>query len=103
MTSDPRAKQTFVSVFFAGLFLVAVATASTPSPSAPASEGQAERRVNPAAEAKHGIREGDVLTGVDDIDVETPEKGLEAFKRLRNSPDSKSEVIRSGQRKVLTP
>lgn len=52
--------------------------------------------------AKLGVRQGDILTTVNDIVLDNAGKGLEAFQRLRNSPKIDLEVIRSGQRKALT-
>jgi general secretion pathway protein C len=52
--------------------------------------------------SKLGVRQGDILTAVNDIVLDNAGKGLEAFQRLRNSPKIDLEVIRAGQRKALT-
>lgn len=49
-----------------------------------------------------GIRQGDILTGVNDIVLDNAGKGLEAFQRLRNSPKVTLEVIRGGQKQTLS-
>jgi general secretion pathway protein C len=52
--------------------------------------------------SKLGVRQGDILTAVNDIVLDNAGKGLEAFQRLRNSPKIDLEVIRSGQRKAIS-
>lgn len=47
--------------------------------------------------ASLGIRQGDVLTGVNDIDLDNHGKGFEAFTRLKNSPKVSLRVIRGGR------
>lgn len=47
--------------------------------------------------ASLGIRQGDVLTGVNDMLLDNPGKGLEAFNKLRNSPKVSLKVMRGGQ------
>lgn len=47
--------------------------------------------------AQLGIRQGDILTGVNDIVLDNAGKGLEAFQRLRNAPTVDLKVIRGGQ------
>ncbi len=48
-----------------------------------------------------GVRQGDVLNGVNDIKLDNAGKGLEAFQRLRNSPKITLEITRGGQQKTL--
>jgi len=48
-----------------------------------------------------GIRQGDVLTGVNDIVLDNAGKGLEAFQRLRNSQKIQLKFIRGGQEQTL--
>jgi len=52
--------------------------------------------------AQLGLRQGDILVGVNDITLDNPGKGLEAFQRLRNSPRVSLEVMRGGQRTTLS-
>lgn len=47
--------------------------------------------------ASLGIRQGDVLSGVNDMPLDNPGKGLEAFNKLRSSPRVSLKVIRGGQ------
>lgn len=47
--------------------------------------------------AQLGIRQGDILTGVNDIVLDNAGKGLEAFQRLRGAPTVDLRVIRGGQ------
>lgn len=47
--------------------------------------------------ASLGIRQGDILTGVNDILLDNPGKGLEAFNKLRSLPKVSLKVIRGGQ------
>jgi len=49
-----------------------------------------------------GIRQGDILTNVNDIVLDNPGKGLEAFQRLRSSPEVVLGVIRGGEKTALT-
>lgn len=49
-----------------------------------------------------GIRQGDVLTGVNDIVLDNAGKGLEAFNRLRSANQITLRVIRGGQEQVLS-
>lgn len=51
--------------------------------------------------AQLGIRQGDLLTGVNDIVLDNAGKGLEAFQRLRSSPKITLKVVRDGQEKTL--
>jgi len=46
--------------------------------------------------AQLGIRQGDILTGVNDIVLDNAGKGLEAFQRLRSAPSVDLRVIRGG-------
>ena len=46
---------------------------------------------------KLGVRQGDVLTAVNDIVLDNAGKGLEAFQKLRNSPRVSLQVLRGGQ------
>jgi type II secretion system protein C len=48
-----------------------------------------------------GIKQGDVLTGVNDIVLDNAGKGLEAFQRLRTAPKITLQVIRGGQSQTL--
>lgn len=48
-----------------------------------------------------GIRQGDILNGVNDIKLDNPGKGLQAFQQLRNSSQVALEVTRGGQSKTL--
>ncbi len=48
-----------------------------------------------------GIRQGDVLTGVNDIVLDNAGKGLEAFQRLRASQKIQLKFIRGGQEQTL--
>lgn len=48
-----------------------------------------------------GIRQGDILTGVNEIVLDNAGKGLEAFQKLRNSNKISLEVIRSGQKVTM--
>ena len=49
-----------------------------------------------------GIRQGDILTGVNDIVLDNAGKGLEAFQRLRNSPKITLDVIRGGSKQTMS-
>jgi general secretion pathway protein C len=49
-----------------------------------------------------GVKQGDVLTGVNDILLDNPGKGLEAFQRLRNATEVKLDVIRNGSKKTMS-
>lgn len=49
-----------------------------------------------------GVRQGDVLTAVNEIQLDNAGKGLEAFQRLRNASKITLEVTRGGQQKTLT-
>lgn len=49
-----------------------------------------------------GIRQGDVLTGVNDIVLDNAGKGLEAFNRLRSASQITLRVIRGGQEQVIS-
>lgn len=49
-----------------------------------------------------GIRQGDVLSGVNDIILDNPGKGLEAFTKLKNSPRVSLKIIRGGQEMELS-
>lgn len=49
-----------------------------------------------------GVKQGDVLTGVNDIVLDNPGKGLEAFQRLRNATEVKLDVIRNGSKKTMS-
>lgn len=51
--------------------------------------------------AQLGIRQGDILTGVNDIVLDNAGKGVEAFQRLRNAPTVDLKVIRGGQETSL--
>lgn len=44
-----------------------------------------------------GITQGDILTGVNDIQLDNMGRGLEAFNRLRNSNQINLKIIRNGQ------
>ncbi|MCB0417214.1 MAG: hypothetical protein H6617_02350 [Bdellovibrionaceae bacterium] len=48
-----------------------------------------------------GIRQGDILNGVNDIKLDNPGKGLQAFQQLRNSSQVALEITRGGQSKTL--
>ncbi|MBI1861019.1 MAG: PDZ domain-containing protein [Deltaproteobacteria bacterium] len=52
--------------------------------------------------ASLGVRQGDVLSGVNDILLDNPGKGLEAFTKLKNSPRVSLKVIRGGQEMEIT-
>lgn len=52
--------------------------------------------------AKLGIRQGDVLTAVNDIVLDNMGKGLEAFQKLRNSPTVSLQMLRGGQQTNMT-
>ncbi len=52
--------------------------------------------------AQLGIHQGDILTNVNDIVLDNAGKGLEAFQRLRNSPDVVLGIIRGGEKTNLT-
>lgn len=49
-----------------------------------------------------GVKQGDVLTGVNDIVLDNPGKGLEAFQRLRDAKEVKLDVIRNGSKKTMS-
>jgi general secretion pathway protein C len=51
--------------------------------------------------AQLGIKQGDILTGVNDIVLDNAGKGLEAFQRLRNSPKVELKVIRGGEEHTM--
>lgn len=57
---------------------------------------------NDSAFAQLGIRQGDVLTGVNDIILDNAGKGLEAFNRLRSANQISLKVIRGGQEQVIS-
>lgn len=48
-----------------------------------------------------GIEVGDILRGVNDIDLDNYGKGLEAFQRLRSASQIKLKVMRNGQEQIL--
>lgn len=48
-----------------------------------------------------GFLNGDSLRAIDGYDLATPETALEAYARLRNSPDYHVEIARFGRSKVL--
>jgi type II secretion system protein C len=48
-----------------------------------------------------GIHQGDILTNVNDITLDNAGKGLEAFQRLRNSPDVVLGIIRGGEKTTI--
>ena len=52
--------------------------------------------------AQLGIRPHDILTGVNDIELDNQGKGLEAFNQLRNSPKIILKVMRNGQPTIIT-
>jgi len=52
--------------------------------------------------AQLGLRQGDVLAGVNDIILDNAGKGLEAFQRLRNSPKISLKVIRGGEERTMS-
>ncbi len=52
--------------------------------------------------AQLGIRQGDVLTTVNDIVLDNPGKGLEAFQKLRNSQKISLQVLRGGQQTTMS-
>lgn len=45
-----------------------------------------------------GVKPGDILTFVNDIQLDNPGKGLEAFQKLKNSREITIGIIRSGQK-----
>jgi general secretion pathway protein C len=47
--------------------------------------------------AELGLRQGDVLTGVNEIILDNPGKGLEAFQALRGSDNINLKIIRGGR------
>lgn len=47
--------------------------------------------------AELGLRQGDVLTGVNEIVLDNPGKGLEAFQALRGSDNINLKIIRGGR------
>ena len=49
-----------------------------------------------------GLRQGDVLTGVNNIVLDNAGKGLEAFQQLRNASKIELKVTRGGQEQTLT-
>ncbi len=51
--------------------------------------------------AQLGLRQGDVLTDVNDINLDNPGKGLEAFQKLKDSPQVTLVIIRGGQKTTL--
>lgn len=51
--------------------------------------------------AELGIRQGDILTGVNDIKLDSAGRGLEAFQRLRNATKITLQIIRGGQSTTL--
>jgi general secretion pathway protein C len=52
--------------------------------------------------ASLGVRQGDVLIGVNDIVLDNPGKGLEAFQKLKNSSRVMLRVMRGGQESELS-
>jgi general secretion pathway protein C len=48
--------------------------------------------------AKLGVKQGDILTGVNDVVFDNAGKSLEAFQKFRNSPKISLEIIRGGQK-----
>jgi len=59
--------------------------------------------IDPASPfAQLGVRQGDVLTGVNDILLDNPGRGLEAFQRLRSSQKINLKIIRGGSETTLT-
>lgn len=49
-----------------------------------------------------GIRQGDILTTVNDIVLDNPGKGLEAFQKLRNSPKVTLGIVRGGEKNSIS-
>lgn len=52
---------------------------------------------DPRVLKRFGLRPGDLLVGVNGIDLSAPEKGLDALKQLTQASDIQLEVLRSGQ------
>jgi general secretion pathway protein C len=52
--------------------------------------------------AQLGLRQGDVLTDVNDINLDNPGKGLEAFQKLKDSPKVTLVILRGGQKTTLS-
>lgn len=52
--------------------------------------------------AQLGLRQGDVLSGVNDIVLDNAGKGLEAFQRLRSSSKIELKIVRGGQEMTLS-
>lgn len=49
-----------------------------------------------------GLRQGDILSGVNDIVLDNAGKGLEAFQRLRSSSKIELKIVRGGQEMTLS-
>lgn len=52
--------------------------------------------------AQLGVRQGDILTNVNDIVLDNAGKGLEAFQKLRNSPKVSLGIVRGGDKTKLS-
>jgi len=52
---------------------------------------------DPRVLKRFGLRPGDLLVGVNGIDLSAPEKGLDALKQLTQASDIQLEVLRNGQ------
>jgi len=52
---------------------------------------------DPRVLRRFGLRPGDVLVGVNGIELSAPEKGLDAIKELTQASDIQLEVLRNGQ------
>ncbi len=52
--------------------------------------------------AQLGLRQGDILSGVNDIVLDNAGKGLEAFQRLRSSSKIELKITRGGQEMTLS-
>jgi len=48
-----------------------------------------------------GIRSGDVLRGVNGMEINSPTKAFQAFEQFRSSSDVKLEIVRRGQPKTI--
>lgn len=50
-----------------------------------------------------GLRNGDIITQVNDIIIDDPNKGMEVFQQISDSPSLSISIIRGGDEQILNP
>lgn len=48
-----------------------------------------------------GLKQGDILVGVNELELTNSEKGLEAFEKLNSNKPLKLQIIRKGKKQTL--